>query len=48
MSLSSLHQQKTIKNYQNFLTKSFTDQCIGVNIKQKVRIKIRQMSIDIF
>ena len=24
------------------------DQCIGMNIKQKVRIKIRQINIDIF
>ena len=31
--LSSLYQQKTIKNYQNFLAKNLKDQCIGVNIK---------------
>ena len=24
------------------------DQCIGMNIKQKVKIKIQQISIDIF
>ena len=35
------------QNYQNFLTKDLKDQIIGVNIKQKVRIKLQQMSIDI-
>ena len=48
MSLQSFYQQKTIKNYQNFLAKALKDQCIGVNAKQKVKIKIQQMSIDIF
>ena len=38
MSLPSLCQQKTTKNYQNFLTKDLA----------KVRIKIQQTSIDIF
>ena len=36
------YQQKTIKIYQNFLIKDLKDQFIGMNIKQKVRIKIRQ------
>ena len=36
------------KNYQNFLVKDLKDQFIGMNIKQKVRIKIQQMNIDIF
>ena len=36
------------KNYQNFLAKDLKDQCVGVNIKQKVRIKIQQMSTYIF
>ena len=30
------------------LSKGFEDQCIGMNIKQKVSIKIRQIGIDIF
>ena len=38
----------TLKNYQNFLVKDLKDQFIGVNIKQKVRIKIQEMNIDIF
>ena len=37
MSLLSLYQQKTIKNCQNFLGKGLKDQCVGMNIKQKVR-----------
>ena len=35
-------------NYQNFLAKDLKDQFKEMNMKQKVRIKIRQMSIDIF
>ena len=38
---SYLYQQKTIKNYQNFLKLQF----IRMNIKQKLRIKIGEMSI---
>ena len=34
--------------YQNFLAEDLKDQFIGMNIKQKVRIKIQQMNIDIF
>ena len=45
---SSLYQQKTIKNYQKFLAKDLKDECIGMNIKRKVKIKIQQISIDIF
>ena len=37
-----------IKNYQNFLLKGFKHYCIGMNLKQKVGIKIQQTSIDIF
>ena len=48
MLLSPPYQQKTIKNYQNFLAKDLKDHCIGMNIKQKERMKIRQMNIDIF
>ena len=48
MSLLYLYQQKTIKNYQNFFAKDLKDQFIGMNIKQKVRIKKRQTNIDIF
>ena len=48
MLLSSLCQQKIFKNYQNFLIKDLKDQFIGINIKQKVRIRIQQRNIDIF
>ena len=34
MSLLSLYQQKTIKNYQNFLAKGLKDLFIGMNIKK--------------
>ena len=47
MFLLSLDQQKIIKNYQNLLVKDLKDQFIGINIKQKVRIKIQQMNIHI-
>ena len=47
MFLLSLDQQKIIKNYQNLLAKDLKDLFIGINIKQKVRIKIQQMNIDI-
>ena len=43
-----LYHQETIKNYQNVLVKDSKDQFIGMNIKQKVRMKIQQMNIDIF
>ena len=46
--LLSLYQQNTIKNYQNPLAKYLKDQCFGKNLKEKVKIKIRQMSMDIF
>ena len=46
-SMLSLYQQKTTKSYQHFLAKGLKDQCIRVNIKQKVRIKTQQRSIDI-
>ena len=42
------YQQKVTKNYQNFLAKDSKDQLIGINVKQKVIIKIRQMNLDIF
>ena len=42
-----LYQQETIKHYQNFLVKDLKDQFIGMNINQKVRIKLRQMNIGI-
>ena len=45
--LSSLQQQKSIKNHQNFLAKDLKDQNIGMNIKEKIRIKTRQINIDI-
>ena len=40
--------KKTIKNYKQFLVKNLKDQFIGMNIKQKTRIKIRQMNKYIF
>ena len=43
-----IYRKKTIKNDQNFLSKDLKAQLIGLNIKQKVGIKIQQMSIDIF
>ena len=48
MFLLYLYQQETIKNYQNVLGKDLKDQPIGMNIKQKVRMKIQQISIDFF
>ena len=39
---------KSNQNHQNVLGKGLKDQCIGMNKKQKVRIKIRQTSIDSF
>ena len=42
------YQQKIIKNYQSFLAKDLKKQFIRLNLKQNVRIKIRQMNIDIF
>ena len=46
--LSSLYQQKTTRNYQNFLAKDLKDQCIGLYTKQKVRIKLQHLNIDVF
>ena len=40
--------QKTIENYQSLLVKDLKDNFIGMNIKEKVRIEIWQMTIDIF
>ena len=37
------YMEKIIKNYQDL-----KDQFFGINIKQKVRGKMRQMNIDIF
>ena len=37
-----------IKNYENVLVKDLKDQFIGMKMKQKVRIKLQQMSKDIF
>ena len=46
--LLSLYEQKTIENYQNFLVQELNDQFIGMNINQKVRIKLQQINLDIF
>ena len=40
MSLLSLYQKQTIKNYKNFLGKDLKDLHIGMNLKQQMRIKI--------
>ena len=48
MFLLSLYQQKIIKNYQNTLVRYLKNQFIGMNIKQRVIIKIRQINIDNF
>ena len=45
-SLLSLCQQKTIKNYENFLAKNLKDQWIRMYMEQKARIKIRQINTD--
>ena len=43
---STLYQQKTLINYQNFFVKDLKDQFIGMNIKQKMRIKIQKPSFN--
>ena len=48
MFLYQFYQQRIIKNYQNFLVNDLKDQFVGVNIKEKERIKMQQMDIDIF
>ena len=48
MFLLYLYQQETIKNYQKFLEENLKDQFIEMNIKQKLRIKIQHMNVDIF
>ena len=40
--------QKATKSYQNVLVKSCKDQCIRINLKQKVKIKARQTSAYYF
>ena len=40
-------KQEAIKNYQNVFAKDLKDRFIGMNLKQKVRLKL-QMNIDIF
>ena len=47
MPLQSPYPQKTTKNYQKFLAQGLKDQCIGINMKQKVRIRIQQIHIHI-
>ena len=48
MSLQSHYQQKTTENYQNILVKGLKNQFIGMNIEQKVRIKIQHNNKDIY
>ena len=40
--------RRTIKTCQNFWAKTLKDHFTGMNIKQKVRVKICQMNIDIY
>ena len=47
MPLLSLYQQKTIKNYQNFIENDFKNKLAEMNIKQKVKIKIQHMNIEV-
>ena len=47
ISLYSFHQQEAIRNHQNFIAKYLKDQCIAMNIKQYLKIKMQQISIDI-
>ena len=44
VTLSAKNSQKLL---ENVLAKYLKDQLIGMNIKQKVRIKIQQKNIDI-
>ena len=46
--LFELFHQETIKNYQKFSVKDLKDRLIGMNRKQKMRIKLQQINIDIF
>ena len=41
-----MFQQKTIKNYQNFVATDLKGPFVGVKIKQKVMIKIRQTNLN--
>ena len=43
-----LYKQQIIKKYQDFLAKNLKDQFIGINIKQKPRIKIQQNELRYF
>ena len=36
------------EKFKNFLAKDLKDQFIGMNLRRKMRLKIRQMDIDIF
>ena len=47
MFLLYFYQQET-NNLANFLAKDLKDQFIGMNIKEKVRLKIQQLNADIF
>ena len=44
----SKKKKKAIKNYQNSSAKELKDLYCGMNIKQKVKIKIQHMCIGIF
>ena len=48
MFLYQLYQQGTIKNYQDLLARNLNNQLFEMNIKQKKRMKIQQMDINIF
>ena len=47
-SINIIFTIKDNKNHQNFLARNLKDHFIGMNRKQKMRIKTRQINIVIF
>ena len=48
MSLSLHYKQKTTKNYLNVFAEYLKGQFNGMNLKQRMKIEIQQITIDIF
>ena len=48
MSLLSINQYKTTQIQQNILAKNLRDQCIGMNVKRKVRKKNKAVGYRYF
>ena len=48
MSCSDFHRKRKPSKCQKVLAKDLTVHCIGMNIKQKVRLKTRPTNVDIF